>query len=431
MSRKLFVLSLDGTPYTLIKQAIAQGRLPHLRKLFREGSFVQMDSVIPTISSVAWATFATGVNPAKHNIFGFTDLDTQMRFVIPDATYLKAIPLWQRLHDQGLRSIWINLPIAYPPAPINGIMISGFLGTRLEESVHPRRLLPLLREVRYVIDPDPAHAHSDPKGFLAELFATVEARRHLTLCLLESEPWDFFMLHIMETDRLHHFYWAAKDDPHNPYHQEFWRLYSEIDYFIAELVDRLPQKCEFLVLSDHGFCHIQSEVELNLLLREREFLKFRNGPPQDFSELAPQTRAYGLIPGRLYVRDREYERTRNELISLLQDLKDPRTNRPVIAQAYRREAIYAGPQLPRAADIIAIPHNGYDLKARLSATQLFTKSHLQGMHTFDDAFLFLRGHPLNAQIKPRLLDLAVTIYALMGLPKPAEFEGRNLLAEAV
>jgi bisphosphoglycerate-independent phosphoglycerate mutase (AlkP superfamily) len=47
------------------------------------------------------------------------------------------------------------------------------------------------------------------------------------------------------------------------------------------------------------------------------------------------------------------------------------------------------------------------------------------MHTGDDAFLFVRGHTI--QRRPRLLDLAPTIYTLLGLPIPHEFEGRSLL----
>lgn len=427
MPRKLFVLSLDGTPYTLLTEAIAQGRLPHLGQVLAQGSFVQMDSVIPAISSVAWATFATGVNPAKHNIFGFVDLDPQMRFVIPNATHLTAQPLWHRLHQLGLRSIWINLPIAYPPAPINGVMVSGFLGTQLEESVYPPTLLPVLARLRYIIDPDPARAHSDPDGFMEELFAALRARCQLTWYLLEHEPWDFFLLHIMETDRLHHFYWEAKDNPSNPYHDQFWKLYAEIDSFVGELSYKLPPGCEFVVLSDHGFCQITHEVELNRFLQEHKFLQFRNGTPQDLSELSPQARAFGLVPGRLYVRDRHYERTRTELIEALETLTDPQTRTKVIARVFRREEIYSGPQLDRAADLIAVPHNGYDLKARLGAPHLFTKSRLQGMHTFDDAFLFVRNRTLRTQPKPKLLDLAPTLYAVMGLAIPPDFEGRSLV----
>jgi predicted AlkP superfamily phosphohydrolase/phosphomutase len=421
MVRKLFVLSLDGTPYTLLRDSLE--RLPHLRRLFAQGAFVQMDSVIPAISSVAWATFATGVNPAQHNIFGFVDIDDQRRFVIPNAQHLCASPLWQRFSKLGLRSIWVNLPIAYPPEPLNGVMISGFLCTQLEEGVYPPELLPTLQRINYIIDADPARAYTDPEGFLVELRSALEGRRHLTWHLLEREPWDFFLLHIMETDRLHHFFWDAKDDPRHPHHRDFWSFYEELDRFVGELLERLPAECELMLLSDHGFCSLEYEVELNLFLRQRGFLRFGNGAPADLSQLHPSSRAFGLIPGRLYITDKA-ERTRQELIAALHELKDPQ-GRPVIARVWQREEIYSGTQLPRAADLIAVPYNGFDLKARLNAQQLFVRSAIQGMHTGDDAFLFVRGHTI--QRRPRLLDLAPTIYTLLGLPIPHEFEGRSLL----
>lgn len=426
MPNKLFVLSLDGTPYTLLQQALAQGRMPSLQKLVQEGSFAQMDSVVPTISSVAWATFATGVNPARHNIFGFVDVDPQKRFFIPNAGHLQAKALWQYLHERGLRAAWINLPIAYPPTPINGVMISGFLGTRLVDCVHPRALLPHLQKLSYIIDPDPVRAHSDRDDFMKELFAALRARCALTLQLLQSEPWDFFMLHIMETDRLHHFYWHSQDAHNAPYHRDFWNLYSEIDAFIEELITRLPKECALVMLSDHGFCAIQQEVELNALLREHGLLKFRNGSARDLADLDPQTRAFALAPGRFYLNG---PGARETLVELLYRLSDPQTNGPICQRVYRREEIYAGPYLERAADLCAIPHSGYDFKARLNAPQLFTHTALQGMHTLDDAFLFVRNQCLSLKQKPKLIDLAPTICALMGIAPLPEYEGRNLLTE--
>lgn len=426
MPRKLFVLSLDGTPYTLLQQACQKARMPHLHQLLSQGAFVQIDSVIPTISSVAWATFVTGVNPAKHNIFGFVDVDEQKQFYIPNASSLRARTLWQHFDDLGLRSIWINLPIAYPPAPINGVMISGFLATRLEDAVHPDSLLPALQRLHYVIDPDPLRAHSDPEGFMQELFAALAARRALTLHVLRDQPWDFFMLHIMETDRLHHFFWNAKDDRTSPYHRDFWELYQQIDALIGELLAQLPSDTEFLMLSDHGFCAIQYEVELNALLRQHGLLKFRNGPAQDLSDLDAQSHVFGLVPGRLYLCDRA---DRESIEQLLYQLRDPHTHSPVCERIYRRDDLYAGPYLSRAADLFALPHRGYDLKARLNATEVFTRTALQGMHTLDDAFLFVRQHKLRATPKPSLLDLAPTICELLNVPSLPSFEGHNLLLQ--
>jgi len=36
---------------------------------------------------------------------------------------------------------------------------------------------------------------------------------------------------------------------------------------------------------------------------------------------------------------------------------------------------------------VAIAHDGYDLKGQLWHTRLFQKTHFNGMHSFDDAFV--------------------------------------------
>jgi predicted AlkP superfamily phosphohydrolase/phosphomutase len=414
-----------------------RGVMPHCAKLRKEGSLGPMDSVIPTISSVAWATFATGVNPARHNIFGFVDRDENAQLVIPNASQLRARPLWQRFDEFGKRSIWVNLPIAYPPAPINGAMISGFLGTDLHRCVHPPRLLPILQRSNYIIDPDPWLARSDCGAYLKELFRALRARRDVALHLLE-EPWDFFMLHVMETDRLHHFFWDAKDDPRSPFYESFWGLYRQLDQLISELMRALPPDCELLMLSDHGFCTLKQEVDLNVHLQELGFLKYRDAPAQAPCDLHPQTRAYSLIPGRIYVnlqgRERpgtvkpsEYEQVREELCQALLSLKVPETDEPVIEKVLRREEIYDGPNLDRAPDLIALARPGYDLKGKLNGTKLFDRSAIVGMHTFDNAFLYVRGHTWTKLPLPALIDVTPTIGALMGLPRVPEWEGRSLL----
>ncbi len=67
---RVVVIGLDGTPYTFFQKAMAEGYLPHLSQLVQEGSLRRINSVHPTVSSVAWSSFMTGRNPGKHNIYG-------------------------------------------------------------------------------------------------------------------------------------------------------------------------------------------------------------------------------------------------------------------------------------------------------------------------------------------------------------------------
>src|SRR5437868_4499542 len=72
--RKVVLLGLDGTPYTLLEKFCADGTMPNMARVKAAGTLRQMDVSIPEVSSTSWTCFYTGMNPAQHGIFGFLDL---------------------------------------------------------------------------------------------------------------------------------------------------------------------------------------------------------------------------------------------------------------------------------------------------------------------------------------------------------------------
>ena len=73
--KKIIFLGLDGLDPRLTERFLREGKLPNLAKLVSTGSYKRLRTTFPSLSPVAWSTFATGVNPAKHNIFDFLDRD--------------------------------------------------------------------------------------------------------------------------------------------------------------------------------------------------------------------------------------------------------------------------------------------------------------------------------------------------------------------
>ena len=73
--RRLIVVGLDGQDPRLTDRFMEEGRLPNFKRLAEEGCYHRLQSTYPSISPVAWSSFATGVHPAKHNIFDFLDRD--------------------------------------------------------------------------------------------------------------------------------------------------------------------------------------------------------------------------------------------------------------------------------------------------------------------------------------------------------------------
>jgi hypothetical protein len=71
----VIVLGLDGFDPELARQYMSAGRLPNLSQLASDGCFHSLRTACPSISPVAWSTFATGVDASRHNIYDFLTRD--------------------------------------------------------------------------------------------------------------------------------------------------------------------------------------------------------------------------------------------------------------------------------------------------------------------------------------------------------------------
>lgn len=419
---RLVVLSIDGVPYTLLRDLIERAELPNFARLASEVGLRQMDSVQPTVSSVAWTSFVTGTQPGKHGVFGFVDRRPgTYEVTIPLSTSVKSKTIWEVLSEAGRRVFGMNVPVTYPPKRVNGVLIAGFLAPGLDKVATPSEVSTYLKSIGYRIDSDPLLARRDLDRWLPDLFQTLDRRLEALFHFLSREPWDYFHAHIMGTDRLHHFLLGRYLAGEAPYAEEFLRFYRKLDSCLGELLDRLPDETALVVLSDHGFCPVKSEVQLARWLVEEGWTTPVEGTPKHPLDISPErSKAYCLIPGRIYlnVRGREpggvvppedYPEVREELAQALLQLRGP-DGEPVIRRVYRREELYwpegahaPDPEMPleallrtdsafgRAPDLVAVPHDGYDLKMGLAATELFVSTELEGMHTYDDALIMARG----------------------------------------
>ena len=163
--KRVIVIGLDGVPYSFIRRHAQSGELPNMARMLSSGSFFRINSVIPTVSSCAWSSYMTGKNPAGHGIFGFIDRrPNPFSLFIPNARNLRAETIWEKLSRQGKRVIVINVPVTYPPKPVNGILIGGFLGTDVNRIGYPPQINRTLAQMNYVIDVDASKGHTDREG---------------------------------------------------------------------------------------------------------------------------------------------------------------------------------------------------------------------------------------------------------------------------
>jgi predicted AlkP superfamily phosphohydrolase/phosphomutase len=149
-ARKVILLGLDGLDPGLTERWMEEGKLPNLARLRDAGSYTRLRTTFPPLSPVAWSTFATGVNPARHNIFDFLNRDLRnyapelsSARVRPPSRFLtifrwripltrasvdlrrKSEPFWKILGRNAISSTILRVPITFPPEPFNGRLLSA------------------------------------------------------------------------------------------------------------------------------------------------------------------------------------------------------------------------------------------------------------------------------------------------------------------
>lgn len=150
--KRLVIVGLDGFDPGLAKQYMDEGKMPNFKKLSDKGCFSPLGTAMPSISPVAWSTFATGVDASRHNIYDFltrdpcsympilssTDTQTVPRSLnlgfakVPfgqRAVYKilqKSQPFWKLLGQNHVWSSIVRVPITFPPQKFkNGTLLSG------------------------------------------------------------------------------------------------------------------------------------------------------------------------------------------------------------------------------------------------------------------------------------------------------------------
>jgi len=402
---KKVIIGIDGVPVDLIRDLADRGRMPNVESLLSEGEMSAMRAAIPEISNVNWSSIVTGKNPGEHGIFGFTDLIKGTYTInFPDRRALKASPFWE---DEERRYVILNVPAMYPAPEINGIFVSGFVSPQLGKAVSPDSTLNVLEKMDYQVDVDSEKAHKSKRLFLDQLFETLEKREKAYKHFWE-EKWDVFMLVFTGSDRLEHFLFDAYIDEEHEYHERFVEYFEEVDRIIGDIVDRLGEDDELVMLSDHGMELIKENVNLNKVLEDEGILKTGNKPSERYRNIREGTKAFVLDPGRVYLNKKDkYPRGKvgkdeeevflDEIMDVFEELVCD--GEKVIEEVHRKDEIYFGEEVERAPDLVLTPASGYNLKGSMRYEDVFEQNVFKGKHTLNDAFLYSKNSDLPEEPK--------------------------------
>jgi predicted AlkP superfamily phosphohydrolase/phosphomutase/Tfp pilus assembly protein PilF len=127
--RKVVVVGVDGADWRVIEPLIAAGRLPNFARLVRDGATGPLQSTEPMLSPLLWTTMATGKPPEEHGILNFTVADPETGRKVPiSRLYRKVDAFWNMLSDYGRSVDIVGWLATFPAETINGVMVTDRLG---------------------------------------------------------------------------------------------------------------------------------------------------------------------------------------------------------------------------------------------------------------------------------------------------------------
>jgi len=148
VTAQVVVLGFDGADPNLLAKWAKEGHLPNLARLAQSGTFEPLGTTNPPESPVAWASFATGLNPGGTGIFDFLRRDPKSylpelalvtreppRFLFgwvpikpPKLTNERGgVPFYKAVADAGYKTTVIRMPLEFPPTPLpaGGKLLAG------------------------------------------------------------------------------------------------------------------------------------------------------------------------------------------------------------------------------------------------------------------------------------------------------------------
>lgn len=458
---KVFVLGIDGAPPKFIFDEWLD-ELPTIKSLMERGCYARLNSSVPPLSAVAWASLVTGKTPSDIGLFeyvyrknkSYTDTG------VISSKNVKEKTMWEIASEQGKKSVICLVPLTWPIKPFNGILISGFMTPDTDadtEYVHPKEMK---KEIESLFD-EKFEINSEYRGvskqeLIKESYKITDMHFKLMKHLLKNKEWDLFFGVIIESDAINHNFLRYYDKQHRKYepHSELKDVlkdyYKYIDKELGKILKLLDENTKIIVLSDHGMIRMHSRVNLSDWLIQEGYLILKK-PIKEKQKLNLQnvdwekTRAWaiGAYEGQIFinlkgrepqgfVEEKDYNKLIKELEEKLKKITGDRGEK-LNTKIFIKKIDYDGKRIDLAPDMIVYFDNlQYGCNTSLVGNKiLWGPATAKGVddsgHSRQGIFIIDNKNPENKNKnigEIDIKDVAPTILYQLGIEIPEDMKGR-------
>jgi predicted AlkP superfamily phosphohydrolase/phosphomutase len=482
------LLGLDGAAFPLLDPWMEEGIMPNLHALRNQWAWGELESTTPATTPPAWASCCSGVNPGRHSVLDFRESPKRDRNrPLITSRSVRWRRIWHLLNRSGRTTVMLNVPLTYPPEPVDGAMISGLMTPDGDQNyTYPPELAKEMTHQigDYIVNVDipryDTELPGDAQDFLDDVERGFEYRVKAFHYLMDRFQPDFMMAVFILTDRIQHLFWKYLDPSFDLYNSDMaslirprvQELYQRMDAAVGDIANSLPADTHLIIVSDHGFGGTEAYFNVNQWLADNGWLKLKSSAairkrlfftamnlndrawvkrmlPNSFqswvrgkirrtrssfkSELEAaidwdNTRAFfPSIPSQGIYLTKQDPGLLSEIKSALLELTDD-SGKPVIDNVWHGTELYHGAQAQFSPDLVFIARD-YAILGRplLNIGRWFSPSlHTPlGFHR-SNGILFGKG----SAIRPgritgaKIEDTTPTVLYLMGETIPAKLDGQ-------
>jgi Flp pilus assembly protein TadD/predicted AlkP superfamily phosphohydrolase/phosphomutase len=301
LGTRAVVIAIDGADWKIIDRLAAEGGMPNLAALKPRSAWGEIETLRDiALSPVIWTSVATGKTAAEHGITWFM-VDRPDGTRVPIRSHNRKVKaIWNILAEHRRRPVTLGWWATFPAEDVGrGAMVSDALGfhgfgatarggddrekthppelfARLDPLVPPEQQLQydFVRRFVHISPADYRREMFDPARFperdpenpihLFQQYATT-ARGYAAIAeeLLQSRPYDLFMVYFEQVDSLSHLFmkydpprlaWIGDDEAYERYRDVVREWYRYQDEILGRLLAKIDlDDTAVFILSDHGF----------------------------------------------------------------------------------------------------------------------------------------------------------------------------------
>ncbi len=292
-------------------------------------------------------------------------------------------------------------------------------------------------------------------AYLRQCEEVLDERKRMMFRELERLDRGFLFCLFDTPDRVQHMFWreAGGGPGTGGLSRVIGDHYQRCDRLVGEVLERVDEDTLLIVLSDHGMKSFRRGVHLNTWLHGQGLLALRGGvgPGDGAGDLLKavdwdRTRAYAVGLSGIYlnlkgreargiVEPGEAPRLARAIAEGLAALGDPAHGTRPVRRVLTRAEAYAGPYAAESPDLLVNFADGY--RVSWGTAHRAVPAGLIGANTrrwsraplIDPELVpgvLVSSRPIRTE-HPRLVDLAPTILAALGVPRGDAMEGEALL----